>query len=87
MHECMSSEDVDDGKVQVARNNLRIKLGDLVHVQELQNVEYRERIHVLPFDDSVEGLSGNIFDVHIKPYFLEARRPVSKGVHALRTIQ
>jgi len=79
---CMSSDEVDEGKVQmnkVARNNLRVKLGDLVHVQQLQNIEYGKRIHVLPFDDSVEGLSGNIFDVYIKPYFLEAYRPVRKG--------
>ena len=26
---------------------------------------------ILPFDDSIEGLSGNIFDVYLKPYFLE----------------
>lgn len=78
----MSNDDVDEGKIQmnkVARNNLRVKLGDLVHVQQLQNIEYGKRIHVLPFDDSVEGLSGNIFDVYIKPYFLEAYRPVRKG--------
>lgn len=37
------------------------------------------RIHVLPFSDSVEGLSGNLFDVYLKPYFLEAYRPVRKG--------
>ncbi|KLO03765.1 valosin-containing protein, partial [Schizopora paradoxa] len=78
----MSSDEVDEGKVQmnkVARNNLRVKLGDLVHVQQLQNIEYGKRVHILPFDDSVEGLSGNIFEVYIKPYFLEAYRPVRKG--------
>lgn len=36
-------------------------------------------IHVLPFADSVEGISGNLFDVYLKPYFLEAYRPVRKG--------
>ncbi|KLO05487.1 AAA ATPase, partial [Schizopora paradoxa] len=79
---CMSSDEVDEGKVQmnkVARNNLRVKLGDLVHVQQLQNIEYGKRVHILPFDDSVEGLSGNIFEVYIKPYLLEAYRPVRKG--------
>merc|ERR1712142_1138144 len=30
-------------------------------------------------DDSVEGLTGNWFDVYLKPYFLEAYRPVYKG--------
>ena len=37
------------------------------------------RIHVLPFSDSIEGLSGNLFDVYLRPYFLEAYRPVRKG--------
>lgn len=28
---------------------------------------------------NVLGLSGNLFDVYLKPYFLEAYRPVRKG--------
>lgn len=66
----MSSDEVDEGKVKmnkVARNKLRVKLSDLVHVQQLQNIEYGKRIHVLSSDDSAEGLSGNIFEVYIKP--------------------
>ncbi|KAI0766021.1 P-loop containing nucleoside triphosphate hydrolase protein [Irpex lacteus] len=79
---CLSSDDVEEGKIQVnkvARNNLRVKLGDLVHVHACSDIKYGKRIHVLPFDDSIEGLSGNIFDVYLKPYFLEAYRPVRKG--------
>jgi transitional endoplasmic reticulum ATPase len=34
---------------------------------------------VLPIDDTVEGLTGNLFDVFLKPYFLEAYRPLHKG--------
>merc|ERR1711874_714553 len=30
-------------------------------------------------DDTIEGLSGNWFEVYLKPYFLEAYRPVHKG--------
>ena len=29
------------------------------------------RNNILPSDDSIKGLSGNIFDVYLKPYFLE----------------
>lgn len=36
-------------------------------------------MHILPFDDSVEGLAGNLFEVYLKPYFLEAYRPLRKG--------
>ena len=37
------------------------------------------RIHVLPIDDSIEGVSGDLFNVFLKPYFTEAYRPVMKG--------
>lgn len=43
------------------------------------DVKYGKRIHVLPIDDTVEGITGNLFDVYLKPYFLEAYRPVHKG--------
>ncbi|KAF8336192.1 P-loop containing nucleoside triphosphate hydrolase protein [Amanita rubescens] len=79
---CLSSDDVEEGRIQmnkVARNNLRVKLGDLVSVHQCLDIKYGKRVHVLPFDDSIEGLSGNIFDVYLKPYFLEAYRPVRKG--------
>ena len=45
------------------------------------DVKYGKRVHVLPLDDTIEGLEGNLFDVFLKPYFLEAYRPVRKGLH------
>jgi transitional endoplasmic reticulum ATPase len=33
----------------------------------------------LPLDDTIEGLTGNLFDLFLKPYFLQAYRPVRKG--------
>jgi hypothetical protein len=33
---------------------------------------------VLPIDDTIEGITGNLFDAFLKPYFLEAYRPVRK---------
>jgi len=74
---CLSSDDVEEGRIQmnkVARNNLRVKLGDLVNVHQCLDIRYGKRMHILPFDDSIEGLSGNIFDVYIKPYFLEGEQ-------------
>ncbi|BEJ12503.1 hypothetical protein CspHIS471_0209630 [Cutaneotrichosporon sp. HIS471] len=79
---CLSQDDVEEGKIcmnKVARGNCAAKLGDLVHVSAANDIKYGKRIHVLPFSDSVEGLSGNLFDVYLKPYFLEAYRPVRKG--------
>lgn len=70
----LSSDEVEEGKIQmnkVARNNLRVKLGDVAVVHQCPDIKYGKRVHILPFDDSIEGLSGNIFDVYLKPYFLE----------------
>uniref|UniRef100_A0AC35THN3 Vesicle-fusing ATPase n=1 Tax=Rhabditophanes sp. KR3021 TaxID=114890 RepID=A0AC35THN3_9BILA len=61
------------------RNNLRIRLGDYVTINAIENVVYGERIHVLPIDDTVEGLTGNLFEVFLKPYFTECYRPVTVG--------
>ncbi|KAJ7016496.1 hypothetical protein C8F04DRAFT_932651, partial [Mycena alexandri] len=40
------------------------------------DIKYGKRVHILPFDGSVRGLRSNIFDVYLKPYFLEGYRPV-----------
>jgi len=61
------------------RSNLKLRLSDLVSVHPCPDVKYGKRIHVLPLDDSIEGISGNLFDLFLKPYFLEAYRPVRKG--------
>jgi len=50
-----------------------------VSIHPCPDVKYGKRIHVLPLDDSIEGISGNLFDLFLKPYFLEAYRPVRKG--------
>ena len=65
--------------LQVVRKNLRVRLGDVVTVTPCPDVPYGRRIHVLPIDDTIEGVTGNLFDVYLKPYFLEAYRPVKKG--------
>ena len=50
----------------------------LLFLLQCTDVKYGKRIHVLPIDDTVEGLTGNLFDAFLKPYFLEAYRPVRK---------
>lgn len=46
--------------------------------RQCTDVKYGKRIHVLPIDDTIEGITGNLFDAYLKPYFLEAYRPVRK---------
>jgi transitional endoplasmic reticulum ATPase len=78
----LSDDTVDPNKVRmnkVVRTNLRVRLGDVVTVHPCPDVKYGSKIHVLPIDDTIEGLTGNLFDTFLKPYFLEAYRPVRKG--------
>ncbi|KAI9313985.1 putative CDC48-microsomal protein of CDC48/PAS1/SEC18 family of ATPase [Dichotomocladium elegans] len=78
----LSDDDVEDNKARinkVVRNNLRIRLGDIITIHPCPDIKYGKRIHVLPIDDTVEGLTGNLFETYLKPYFLEAYRPVRKG--------
>jgi len=78
----LTDETCDGANVRmnkVVRKNLRVRLGDLVTVNACGDVPYGKRVHVLPLDDTIEGVTGNLFDVYLKPYFLEAYRPVRKG--------
>lgn len=78
----LTEDTVTDEKVRmnrVVRRNLRVRLGDVVSVQSCPEVKYAKRVHILPIDDTIEGLTGNLFDVYLKPYFLEAYRPLRKG--------
>mmetsp|Transcript_11602 Transcript_11602/g.20607 ORF Transcript_11602/g.20607 Transcript_11602/m.20607 type:complete len:807 (+) Transcript_11602:2296-4716(+) len=78
----LAEDDCEDHQVKmnkVVRKNLRVRLGDVVTVTACPGVEFGKRIHILPIDDTIEGVTGNLFDVYLKPYFLEAYRPVKKG--------
>ncbi len=64
---------------KIVRANLRVRIGDVVIVFACPDIAYGKRVHVLPIDDTVEGITGSLFDVFLKPYFLEAYRPLRKG--------
>ena len=78
----LADENCEEPKIRmnkVVRSNLRVRLGDVVSVHQCPDVKYGKRVHILPIDDTVEGITGNLFDVYVKPYFLETYRPVRKG--------
>ncbi|CAB1318859.1 unnamed protein product, partial [Coregonus sp. 'balchen'] len=59
----LSDDTCSDEKVRmnrVVRNNLRVRLGDVISIQPCPDVKYGKRIHVLPIDDTVEGITGNL---------------------------
>jgi transitional endoplasmic reticulum ATPase len=78
----LSDDKCVKGKIhmnKVVKKNLRVRNTDMVVIKDCKDIKYGKRIHVLPIDDTVEGLTGDLFDIFLKPYFLEAYRPVRKG--------
>jgi hypothetical protein len=77
----LGNDSCDPNNVQlnkVVRKNLRVRLGDIITIHEEKDVPYAKRIHVLPVDDTIEGVSGNLFEVYLKPYF-QVRPTQSRG--------
>ena len=64
---------------KVARGNLRLRLGDVVTVSSLPDVKTAVSIEVVPYKESIDGLSGDLLDVFVKPYFEGKFRPVKLG--------
>lgn len=64
---------------RVVRNNLRVRLGDVISIHPCPDIKYGKSVVILPIDDTVEGLTGNLYEAYLKPYFLESYRPVRKG--------
>ena len=78
----LGDEACDKSKVfmnKVVRSNLRVRLGDAVSLHQCNDVKYGNKVHVLPLDDTIEGLTGSLFDAYLKPYFMDTYRPVRKG--------
>ena len=67
------------GVNKVVRNNLRVRLGDLVAVRPAPEVPNLKKLHVLPYKDTIEGLTGNITQTYLQPYFRDAHRPLHKN--------
>ncbi len=75
-------EELDELKVRmtkVVRSNVRVRLGDTVDVFKFTDVAEAKTVQVLPFQDTIEGLTGDLYDVFVKPYFLGKHRPLRVG--------
>jgi len=74
--------DAEDQQIRmnkVVRRNLRVRLGDTISVHPCTDVPNGNKIHILPFADSIEGLTGNVTQTYLIPYFKDCYRPVKKG--------
>lgn len=64
----LSDDTCPDEKIRMnraVRNNLRVRLSDVVAVAPCPDVKYGKRVHILPMDDSVEGLTGLVQLIYI----------------------
>lgn len=68
----LADETCEEPKIRmnkVVRSNLRVRLGDVISVHQCPDVKYGKRVHILPVDDTVEGVTGNLFDAYLKRKF------------------
>ena len=66
---------------KVLRKNLRVRLGDTARVYPGgMDIPFGKRIHILPIEDTVQDITGNLFEVYLKPYFSEAIASVYTGL-------
>lgn len=75
-------DDLDNMKIRmnkVVRRNLRVRLGDVVSVHPCPDIPNGNKVHILPIDDTIEGITGNLTQTYLIPYFKDCYRPVRKG--------
>jgi transitional endoplasmic reticulum ATPase len=64
---------------KVVRNNLRVRLGDLITVNALPDLKYGVRVEFKAIDDTAEGITGDFTKTFLVPYFVDNERPVTLG--------
>lgn len=77
-----SGNDLDDSKIRmgkVMRDNLKLRIGDIAVVNVSAQTPNLTKIHILPYADTIEGLTGDFAQTYLVPYFKDAFRPVHKG--------
>ncbi|CAN0045160.1 unnamed protein product [Ectocarpus sp. 4 AP-2014] len=77
---------------KVTRKNLRLRLGDIVTVHEAPDVKYATVVHVLPYAEDLEGVTGETFETFLQPFFEGEFKPLRKGdtfqtKGAMRTVE
>ena len=50
----------------VVRSNVTVRLGDVVSIHQCPKIKYGKHVHILPIDDTIEGLTGDMFDAYLE---------------------
>nr|XP_027193599.1 cell division control protein 48 homolog E-like [Dermatophagoides pteronyssinus] len=77
-----ADETIDENKIRlskVARTNVRVKSSDVVYVNVAAEASFIKVAHILPIAETIEGVTGDFFDIYLKPYFKDSFRPLHEG--------
>jgi len=65
----LADDTCPEGRVRmnkVVRKNLRVHLGDMVLLHQCKDIKYGQRVHLLPVDDTIEGVTGDLFETFLQ---------------------
>jgi hypothetical protein len=65
---------------------LYVFIGDIVSILSCSDYPDCTRVHILPFKDTFEGLSGDPFNKFLKPYFASTHLVVAVAVVAVAVV-
>ena len=77
-----NSGQLSDNKIrlnEVARKNLGVKIGDMISINKCPIIPVGMRVKILPLEDKIKEITGNLTQQYIIPYFKDNFRPVTKG--------
>ena len=73
---------LEDTKIRISRGmrqNLKLRIGDVAVINPSPQTPNLTKLHILPYADTVEGLTGDLAQTYLIPYFKDAFRAVHKG--------
>ena len=76
------SNSLSDNKVrlnEVSRNNLGVKKGDFITINPYRTCEVINRVKILPIEETIKGISGDLAKDYLIPYFKDSFRPITKS--------
>lgn len=62
-----------------SRNNLKGRLGDLVKIYEIPNIMKLSFVEMIPIKETIEGITGNLFEAFLKEPLSGEGAPLSQG--------
>ena len=69
----------DSALLNVVFTKHRLSTDDSVDLLPVHSIQTIESIRITPFEDSLNGFSGDLFDEYLQPYMAEKYPPIRKG--------